>query len=611
MREKLLSLFLLGLVLPASGANWFEKNQELQVIYPASVWRYVVKANQCDDRGQRQQADAYLRLVLRLTQEAKPFAAGNWPKNWPYDLEALKLLRYGSPEAYTYRLIGDFALKYNRYKEAISHYRLYLEKSYLPDASVMQQLALLLEREGLLQEALLTWSDLQRNLEINHYHGQPVSSRTVIQAMKRLETRLRRTRMLILDAGFNDIPDYLQSGFNQLYRETVSSIKGIEVIAQEDLTRIMTEEAIAPAELEDEEELARVGKMLNASLVVRGFLSYHEANYLLLIRLFDPQRKVWFSEYEYRNQDFRYLPVLLRRFTYAFLEEPLPGDLLLPQSQVMWSYETDSDITDIRVSSDGNYLICGTENGTVYLLNRKGSVILRKKMNERITKVGISPDGRFACWACLNGKVYFQGLKSGGAWNYPFDNLVRGLVLAEDGSFLSAGVNNVVYFLDRKGVIFWKSELGRWISSLAISPVASRVAVGLEDGSLLNYSEEGNLRWQARLNGPVVRLNFSPRSNYLAAESDKGEVSVFDDQGKIVLSLVPGEDKKFTAFFREIISAVVGRRGQYFYFLSPDGEKLWNFHVDEKTAFLEAAGTGENFVAGANKNIFYLQIKWE
>ncbi len=604
-------LIIVGCSYGIFAASWFERNQELKAIYPSSVWRYVEKAKEWDSRGHRQTADYYLRLVLRLTEEGRPFVPGNWPRGWPSDQSALRLLRYASPEAYVHRMIGDFALQYGRNKEAISYYKIYLEKSYVPDVDTMKEVALLLEKEGLLQEAMLFWQQLQKVQESNNYHGSLVSERNLVEAIKRLERKLGKTRLIVLDTVFHGVPDYLQEGFNKVYRETMTGLKNVEIIPDRDLDRVLKEQAIIPADLENNEELSFVGKMLNANLIVRCFLSCHESNYIVSIRLFDPERKIWFSEYEYKNQDFRYLPLLVRRFPYSFSEEGIPAELLLPQTHVIWTYETDSDITDLKLCSRGNILVCGTEDGTVYVMNNKGAVVSSRKTKERITSVGISPEGRFICWADLRGRVYFRGLDDKKGWSYPVENLVRGLALARDGSFLVVAVNNQLRFLDRKGICFWKNELSGWVTAVAIAPDATRVAVGLEDGSVLNFSEEGNLRWQMKLDSKVIKVNFSTAGNFLAAESDNGEVVVFTDTGNKSFSFVSGQEQQFTSFSPAMLETVIGRRGLFFYFFSQEKDKLWSFHVDERTVFLEHAENGWFSVAAANKNIFCLRIRWE
>ncbi|MCM8769016.1 MAG: WD40 repeat domain-containing protein [Candidatus Omnitrophica bacterium] len=593
------------------GATWFEKNRELEIIFPASVWKYVEKAREADDQKRVKIADSYLRLALRLTEEARPFVPGNWPQNWPWQGKPLQWLRYATPEAYFHRIIGDFALDHQRSKEAIAHYRIYLEKSIVPDVSVMHRLATLLEREGLFHEAVLMWNDMQRAVEDKNYHGQVISPTSIIKAIKRLETKLRRGRVLILDTDFSDVPEYLQNDFNRIYRQAASSLKGLETVAEEDFARILSEQGLTTRDLIDDGELARVSKMLNASLVVRCFLSRGEGSYVIVIRLFDPMHQSWFAEYEYRNQDFRYLPVLVRRFPYSFLEEKLPSELLLPVTEVQWNYETESEITDIRIANDGSTVICGTESGDVYVFDHRGRLVTRKKMNDRITQVGISPDGQFFSWACLNGKVYFQGRKTRSDWVHSFNNLVRGLAVAKEGHFMVVGVNNGVWFLDSKGTIFWKTELNRWVKCVSISPQATRVGIGMEDGRVLCYSEEGNQLWEGKAGNKTMKIGFSPRGDFLVAETDTGEVVVFGSDGKPVFNLVAGEEKKFVGFSPDMFSALTGRRGRWFYFISENGRNLWNFEVDEKTVYLEAAQGGQRFVAAANKNIFYVAIKWE
>lgn len=612
MRKLLIWIFIVFMY-PAlsSGSEWFKKNRELEVVFPTSVWEYVVKADRFDDKGNRKLADYYLRLVRKLTDEARPFLATDWPKGWPRNFESLEVLKYATPSAYINRIIGDFAYSHNREKEAIQYYLFYIRKSIIPDLEYMEKLGRIFESESLWKEALLMYHDLYKNLAARNYHGKKFSLRDIALRVKKTEMKLKKVPVFVLNVTFVDIPDFLQKDFNKMFREKIDNLKGVEFIPERDFNKILAEETLTVQELEDDNELSRIGKMLNAQYIIKGILIKIHKYYVLQIRVFNPEKKLWLEDYEYKNQDFRYLPNFVERFIFQFQEEEIPEELYLPESTMKWSYETDSVIVDLKISLDGKKLICGCESGSVYVFSGNGTVLKKFSMKDSIIKVGISPDGNYFSWSCLDGRIYFANSKGFILWDHKFDNLGRSLAISENGKFVAVGINNEIFFLDRKGEIFWKSELSSWLTSISIPQNARRVIAGTETGTVLSFTEEGNLEWKKNMRGKVIRISFSPNGKIVSVENDTGEVIVFNDAGNQIMSFTAGEEKKFTAFSTDILYVLTGKRGKYFYFFSQDKKKLWNYQIDEKVDILESSLEGNSAATVDGKNIFFISVDWK
>ena len=613
MQSTLIILMVLFFTPTLSGisSEWFDRNKELKVVFSSSSWKYIEKANYYDSKGEIEKADNYLRNAKELTEKASPFTPTNWPKDWPRDFESLKLLKYAFPDAYINRIIGDFAFSHNKNKEAIKYYQIYLSKCLIPHSDYMEKLAILFEKESLWKEALSVYHDLYKNIETNNFYGKKFILEEILRRIKNIEIGLKKPFVFVLNVSFRDIPEFLQEDFNKIFKEEISkNLKDVEFVKEEDFKKVLTENSITELELEDDNELARVGKMLNIKYVIKAILAKIKENYILQIKIFDTEKSIWFENYEYKNQDFQYLTNFVKRFTFQFQGKEIPSELYLPTNIILWSYETDTWINDLKVSIDNKRIICGCESGSVYIFSEKGELIRKFEMKDRVIKVGISPEGDYFAWACLDGNIYFANIK-GVMWNKKFDNLGRALAISENGKFISVGVNNKVWYLDKKGEIFWTKEFSPWITSFTISNDATEIGIGFENGDVCVFTEEGNCKWKTNIGGKITRINFSPKGEVISVEDDKGEISVFDKKGKQIISFKAGEEKKFTFFSQEILYALIGKRGNYFYSLSPDKESLWNYQLKEKINFLESSFDGRNAVVVEGKNLFFVSIEWK
>ena len=609
MRKFLFVFFFFCVVI--YGSEWFEKNKELSVIYPSEIWNYIKKADYFDTKGQRKHADYYLRLVKRKIEEAKPFIPSDWPKGWPQTRDALKYLKYATPEAYLCRIIGDFAYFHGKYKETLKYYEMYIEKSIIPDTDYMKKIAEIYEKENMLKEARIFYYNLFRVIESKNFHGKKYSLKWIKRKIKKIDFVLREIPILVLDVSYSGVPEFIKSDFNKIFKREVKNIKNSKIISEVDFQKALKEEMLTKEDLQDEEELSNVGKILNAEYILRPSLTRIRDTYILEVDVFEPVKKMWIENYEFKTQDYQYLSNMVERFVYKFQEKEIPEELYLPENKFLWSFETDSLINDIKISKNGKKIIAGCESGSVYIFTEKGKVSKKFKMSDRVIKVAISGNGEYFSWLCLDGKYYFATDNGVILWSKKLGNFGRGTDISERGRFNVTVVNNKVYYLDRKGEIFWDFEFPEWASFVKISSDAHRVFVGGEKGGLWCISDEGNSLWKKKLDGEIVDIKISENGEFILAETDKNKIHIFKNSGKPVKNFGAGQDIFFTSFNKEILNLITGKRGNFFYFLSHDKKRLWNYKLRERVSFVSSLPDGKFIVAVEGKNIFAYSILWK
>ncbi|MGD0210105.1 MAG: hypothetical protein ABSC14_03890, partial [Desulfomonilia bacterium] len=128
--------------------------------------------------------------------------------------------------------------------------------------------------------------------------------------------------------------------------------------------------------------------------------------------------------------------------------------------------------------------------------------------DSEITCAAVSPDSQYYAWASLNGTIDFATV-AGRILHKKVGNEVRGISISKGGKFWVYGLNKSIYYLDKRGEIFWEQDLPDWIENIEISPDASMVGISCSNGSFYIYSNEGNLLWTKNMCSPISRIFFS------------------------------------------------------------------------------------------------------
>lgn len=592
-------------------SDWFEKNRNLSPVFHSRVWSYIEQASREDDRGRLKSADLLLRHAESKTEEVKPFLPGSWPAGWPQDRTALKLLQYATPDAYLYRIIGDYAYSHKRIKESLIYYEKYILYSVVPDTDYMAKVADIYQREGRLYDAKIMYENICKVLESRNFHGTKFSLNDITRRIKNLDLLLKKPCILVLDIFFIGIQDYAKSDIQQMFTNKVGSMKNFSIVPRKDFDRVLTEEEITIEDLQYPEELSALGKILNVDYILRPSLTLVDEYYIFQVDIFDPGKKIWFENYEYKTESQIYISNLIDRFTYQFQGMEIPVSLYLPESEFLWDYETDSLVTDIKISSKGEKIIVGCESGTVYIFNSKGRVLRKFNMSERIMKVAISPCGSYYSWLSLDGNVSFAEDRTKTIrWSDKMGNQVRDMDISEDGRFIVIGINNEVIFKDRKGEVFWRESVPQWVTRIEISEDSHRVFVGMEAGAYWCFSDEGNVLWKKNLGSRIIDIKTSDNNSSCAVDR-AGKTYVFDASGNELMNFDAGKEIQYSVFKPEILKLLSGRKGNYVYFLSLDQQRLWEYNLSGKVNFIGALPDGRFICTVEGKNIFTFRIVWK
>jgi len=589
-------------------SEWFEKNKDLSVVFHENVWLYIENANKADNIGKWKDADLWLSKAEKKIEETRPFIAGSWPSGWPYDVKALKFLKYATPDAYLYRIIGDYAYSHKKTKEALDYYNRYIIHSIVPDTSYMAKVAEIYEKEGMLKDARIVYENISRVIESKNFHGTSFTLQDITRKIRNIDIKMKKCVLLLLDIYFGNIPDFIKGDFQKIFIDEITGMKNFSVISKKDFERALSAEKLTESDLQYPDELSTVGKALNTDYILRPSLTKIEGYYIFHIDVFDPQKKSWIDSYEYKTESYVYLPNLVKRFVSQFQGKDISDNLLLPETEFLWEYEADSPVTDLKLSDNGKRIIVGCESGGVYIFTPKGTILRRFKASEKVLKVAISPCGEYYGWGSLDGMVYFADAK-GIQWTEKTGNYIRDIDISQGGRFAVFGANNDVIFKDIKGETFWKERLPQWITKIKITADSHRIFAGMENGEYWCFSDEGNVLWKKNFNDRIVDIKTS--ENYNGVLTEKGKTFILDREGNELFNFESGKEIQYAASEPEIIRLMSGKKGKSFYFLSKDKSQLWEYNIREKINLIDALDNGGLIISIESKNIFAFRVIWK
>jgi WD40 repeat protein/tRNA A-37 threonylcarbamoyl transferase component Bud32/DNA-directed RNA polymerase subunit RPC12/RpoP len=152
----------------------------------------------------------------------------------------------------------------------------------------------------------------------------------------------------------------------------------------------------------------------------------------------------------------------------------------LPQTSPFWSYETRSAVLTVGISSDGQHVAAGSEDGSVYFFNRDSEMpTWAYRTNGSVLSVAISSDGQYIAAGSSDHRVYLFS-RDGGTplWSYTTMGNVSSVAISSDGRYIAAGgLSAGIYFFSRDSdQPLWRNPLTT-VVSVAISSDGSHVVV--------------------------------------------------------------------------------------------------------------------------------------
>ncbi len=353
----------------------------------------------------------------------------------------------------------------------------------------------------------------------------------------------------------------------------------------------------------------------------------------------------------------RLLPALLALLAFVILLT-LTGQAQAGTNEPTWSKDTDKDVLSVALSSDGQYLASGSDNGQIYLydMDDTGSPLIdfQTTNREKIQQVALSANGRYLVAGAFDQHVYLFDrdniLPNAPVMSYDAGRNISTVDITPDGTkFIAASADgtNYLYFFDNGDQTPYRSEgityeaeqiaisadgsaavLGMWdniryyttdegdsgyewyksygsdahysMRDVDIRTDGAYVVGALTDGTLFLYDENGNLSWNGRSNGEqndFISVDMTPTGNHIVAGDEVGWVYLYDGDGNLLFNHRMDDSSDSW----DVYDVAISDDGKHFVAASRD-DHIYNFYPDE------ADGVYWNYKSSMNKDFFAAAI---
>ncbi|MFX1571535.1 MAG: NosD domain-containing protein [Promethearchaeota archaeon] len=220
-------------------------------------------------------------------------------------------------------------------------------------------------------------------------------------------------------------------------------------------------------------------------------------------------------------------------------------------STPLWSYATGGIVASLAISADGQYFVAGIgrENNNILLFEKESSTPLwiysTGSVYGYVASVGISSDGNYIVAGSNNGKLYFfKRTSSTPNWTYTTPNWATYVAISSDGNYALVGTTDgdgndgMYFFKTNNSTPLWNYISGDPVWSVAISSDGQYVVIGTGyTGTQVYFFEKSNSipLWSFNAGKDVSSVAISSNGQYVVAGSWDDNVYLFDTNSSIPL----------------------------------------------------------------------------
>jgi len=286
----------------------------------------------------------------------------------------------------------------------------------------------------------------------------------------------------------------------------------------------------------------------------------------------------------------------------------------------IWYFIAPETIECVAISADGNYIVAGNDNGTIFLFEKSNNAPLweyQVGMGNTITSIAISDDGSYIISGSVNNNVYFFNNSITSPkfplWSNSSSNPIRAVALSSDGKNAAAiSTGGKLSIFDTENISspllnsFTETSI---LSSLAISSDGKYIVCG-DDASKVHFYNTSDKLWTYNTFAPITHtfntIAISSDGEYIVTGSDDYSIYLLNktfppalksplwsnDTGDDVESVDISSDGSYVASGNS--------QGNFSLFDKSNSQPLWSHSVCEEIYSVAISGDGNFAVYGGN-----------
>jgi hypothetical protein len=188
----------------------------------------------------------------------------------------------------------------------------------------------------------------------------------------------------------------------------------------------------------------------------------------------------------------------------------------------LWSDQrvSQSSIYDVAISTDGyGYTTAGN---ALYLFDKDNNPIFDLRTASAAWRFALSSDGSYIGFGTSDPdhRIYLYDRNESLRWTYDPKTSVSDVDVAYKGHRVAAGAGSNLYVFSQGGALIGAYDCGSPLNGVSMSRDGTRVAVGMQDGSVKIISDTGAVLWQNQTGGRVYDVALSSDGTQIAIAKD-------------------------------------------------------------------------------------------
>ncbi|WP_225353810.1 WD40 repeat domain-containing protein [Methanolacinia petrolearia] len=225
--------------------------------------------------------------------------------------------------------------------------------------------------------------------------------------------------------------------------------------------------------------------------------------------------------------------------------------------KLLWNYTTGGTVSSIKISSDGRYIVAGTEHNPsgiakIIFFSVNGSLLWMEnayKTSFEVTSVDITPDGEYVAAGTDYNKVYlfsnngteildyttYGPIDTGYTYRYRDINPGQYVALSDDGTYLAAGsLDRYVYMFSNNGTRLWRYKGERPFCVTDITSDGSSIVSVSDDGTIFFFNRTGSLLWTYGTESIIRSIKTDSSGDLIVAGSNNSEIYCLNGSGDLI-----------------------------------------------------------------------------
>ena len=164
-------------------------------------------------------------------------------------------------------------------------------------------------------------------------------------------------------------------------------------------------------------------------------------------------------------------------------------------SSTLFNLDISGPVICIACSEDGNRIAVGDRNGTLTLVDKTGTIIWEKQIDEGVHGLAIIGNGNKVICGGKDCKLRMFNSMGSVEWEQTIGKSIWSLSTDPNGQHIAVGTGDSISMFTEGGLQLWEYPTNRAMVGTGISR-SGNIIMGCGDEYLYCLDNEGNLKWE-------------------------------------------------------------------------------------------------------------------